>query len=177
MNEVSWQSQASQPRSPLSRRLLGYTVGLIAWGVTIKAALAIRDLPVPSAWQHLICGPWGCGPTITDTLAWQGAVTAMLALPCGMACWRWRPRLLERVGWGIAVPLLVLSAVWLVRDTWTWLPEFYPQRLGWLGRKYLHSLLESADFPILPLMACGLVMAWAGRRRSRGVDATGEDGD
>lgn len=135
---------------------------LAAWGGGMYGVLSIQRWQV--SWAHVICGPWGCGPTAQSLIAYHGFWLLLLgggAIFLGLQA----PNHVRRtIGYALVfVGLLVLMAVG-VRELWTWLPQTAAAHNRYLWQRYLFVVATTPDIPAVQGVLVGLGLVIAGPR-------------
>ena len=97
--------------------------GLVLWAAAAYGVLLVGS--VPSQWLdgHVICGPWGCGPTMSALVTWYGFCLVFAAPPVALAVWKLPASWLRRIGlvlFGAGMLGLTSVGVW---EAVTWLPK------------------------------------------------------
>ena len=155
----------NRPPSPLLR-----TSGqLLLWGVLTWGVLSLHDSSI--AQNYSICGPWGCGPTISALLAAHG-FWLLVAIPGAF----WASRSLSnrgatRLGWvGLGLGLSGILAVVGQEAMQPSMADHSPVRV-YLIQRLLFALATTVQVPLVPTILAGLILLRAGRRRSRSQHA------
>ncbi len=165
----------------MSPAIIGLSWKLGLWGLATWSVLRLHDAPI--AQTHTICGPWGCGPTISALLAAHG-FWLLVAIPG--AFWvgmRLRSGRAVALGWvclGLGGAGIVAVGLGGVMDR----PKAASrlQARSFLTERVLFALATTVQVPLFPTAIAGLILLGAGRRRSRlrpsvgpGPDAEPED--
>ena len=131
-------------------------LGPAGWGLALWGALQLANLPVPVAWEHAFCGPWGCGPKTMDLLAYHAFTLVLIAFPCLIAANVFTPPFKRMCG----MVLLTLGGVALlgllaqeVMTNWTLHKDHFPQR-------YLYRLAIEVDLPAMQAVLVGVLLLW-----------------
>ena len=152
--------------SRLSPSIFGLSWKLGLWGVATWLVLSLHDSPFGES--HSICGPWGCGPTISALLAAHG-FWLLVAIPGAF----WASNGLKTkqavvAGWiclGLASSGMVAIAVGELLNH----PKFVARLEipSYKTERILFALATTVQVPLLPTAFAGLILLNAGRRHSR----------
>jgi peroxiredoxin len=145
--------------SPTSRRL-AWRLGL--WGLASWLILRLHDAPF--AGEHSICGPWGCGPTISALLAAHGFWLITLV---PLAYWA-RSTLsashaivLGRILSGLSAGGIASVAAWELTH---WPTTDHPGLRAYAVQHGLFALATLVEVPLTQGMIAGLILARTTRR-------------
>jgi hypothetical protein len=135
--------------TPISRLILG----MVVWAGALWGVLQIANLRTP--WDHVACGPWGCGPPagalFSAHLAWL-----VVLLPIGYVGSQWFPSgRRSAIGLTIAVVAAAVIAGMVVREATTWLPTAGEFQRPYFIQRCMFVVGISIDVPVVQLMLLG----------------------
>jgi len=159
-----------------SPSILGLSWRLGLWGVATWLVLSLHDSPF--AEDHSICGPWGCGPTISALLAAHG-FWLLVAIPGAVwASKRLAARQAVVAGW-VCLGLASASIIAVASRELMSRPKL-AARLevpSYRTERILFALATTVQVPLFPTAFAGLILLNAGRRHSRSQSSLGSEAE
>ena len=151
------------PLSSLSiSRVALWAMGLAMWLLAMLAALRVSQLDV--RFTHLICGPWGCGPTLQALVACHLFWLILLAPPATVAAHYSdisTVRLVALTAIGAAIATLAGVAI---HEAITWLPQ---GQGSYFIQRCLFVVVTTIELPIVQLLLLGGGGYWYAAWRTR----------
>ncbi len=138
--------------------LVKISIGLFAWMGGIYGVLQIGNLH--TRWDHVACGPWGCGPTVPAMTAYHLFWLMLLLPPAAMVARVLPEGLRDKAGWvlmalgaGIALAVVAWQAVY-------WLPIGGENAASYFVQRCLFSMATLIDVPMAQIFLAGMLF-WA----------------
>jgi len=138
---------------------------LAAWAAALYGVLQIRHLT--GAWDHVVCGPWGCGPPLSSLVAYHGFWFVLLGGGALLAAKTWSRRALRNVGFGLILGSVVALLALVGWDLVSWLPLVADTPDKHLLQRALFVVLTSVDVPATAIGLTGVICLVASRRQTR----------
>jgi hypothetical protein len=132
--------------------------GAIVWAIMLWAALQLAH--VHTAWDHALCGVWGCGPTLSAVISCHLAWLVALA-PVALAGQYMLPRHWRRsIGVWLSVLVVAVLLGVVAREAATWLRQYPEEYRAYFAGRCLFVIATWVD---VPLVEAGLlsVLWWA----------------
>lgn len=137
--------------------LLRIAIGLVGWAALLYGALTLRR--VPGEFSYLICGPWGCGPSLQSLVACHTFWLVLIGPPLWVVGGRWSLsglRLATAGIWFVVIAGVLVTCIWQIV---TWIPSFPGgTELAWQNywQRCLFVLATMVEVPLLPLAIASL---------------------
>ncbi len=136
--------------------MLKHYLPWVAWGVALWGVLKLNGLKLPL--DHVVCGPWGCGPPAGALLACHGAWIVLLAPMTWFSISQTTSCYLRF--WGLLlVSLGVVSILGVgLYEALVWLPQASDWMREYYWRRWLFSVVTLTDYPILQSVLMGSIL-------------------
>ena len=134
-------------------------IGAVAWGGLLWAVLQGAHLHTP--WDHVLCGPWGCGPPLPAVVSCHLAWFIVLA-PIALVVRKQFPRQWVQAT-GLAGTLIVFAAlVGLVsREAFSWWQHAPSVYRPYVVQRCLLEITTWTDIPLIELGIVSLIWWWS----------------
>ena len=142
-------------------KLLWWTILLLLWGAAMQGAILIGTLSF--SWSHAACGPWGCGPRAEDLLACHLFWIAMLCAPMYVLA-HCSAELCKQAGYVLIGTGLLLVAVVVFYELFTWLPRVDSSLYVYLPQRLLYAIVTFVELPMLQFLLFGIACLMFGNR-------------
>lgn len=137
-----------------------------AWAAGLWGALQLQRLPTSVLGEHVLCGPWGCGPPVPALLACHGFWMVLLGPPAVLAALRLPSRWVGLLG----MLLVLIGAAGLLGvaayEAATWFRGASEWQRQYAAQRYFYALVMLVDFPILEVLIVGSGLWWAYRAKA-----------
>lgn len=148
--------------------LLRLLAGIVAWAGALWAALQLATLH--TSWDQVLCGVWGCGPSlwalVSCHLAWLIGLTPLALAGRAVVPPRWR----RPIGVTTFVLCVALVLGVVIREAIDWLPHVGPTARAYFVQRCLFVIATWVDVPVVELGLLSLL--WWGRAESQRQIAT-----
>ncbi len=139
----------------LGRSTLFFAGVACVWTLAIWAVLQIGRLPDPEV--DVVCGPWGCGPTLPDLAAYHAFWAVVLSVPTAAAARRLSVRTARRLGAALVVVGVLAVAAIGVHEAVYWSGDS-EWRQGYLLQRWAFAVGTNVDLPVVQLAAAGALL-------------------
>ncbi len=126
---------------------------VLGWAAVMYLALQVGLIHLPASVEHIICGPWGCGPPLSSVIAWQMFMVFLVAGPTVVAARQLDPPWPRR----IASLLFAVAGCLLVGLVIRELIQNGTLHGAHFIRRILYLVLISTDLPILSCLVSGFM--------------------
>ena len=145
-------------------RLLTLVGSMVFWGCGLWATLTLRT---PAAWEHAMCGAWGCGPPLSAVVSYHSFWLVLLAGPMaliGLTCSRAQAQQFGK--WLLLIGVAAALGI-VILDLAQWMPRY--GQLRWIPARSLFGIAITVDVPALQLLIVGGALVWLTRSPAAAV--------
>ncbi len=141
------------PLPALSSRLFPKVIGLIVWAVTVYGTSTIHQIESLNCTS--ICGPWGCGPTLSALLGYHLFSFVLIAPPLVGICSILPPKVGSRLANALFFGGLIGAVGLFAWSSFDWYLE--GSQTEYSIRRGLFSLVTATDIPLIQVTISGLI--------------------
>ncbi len=137
---------------------LSTLLAFVAWCACTLFTLQLGRVQLPVAYEHLICGPWGCGPRAMDLLSYHLFLLCITLLLCYWAAVTLPPKVVRHLGQGgllLGAATLLGLLLYEVSTSWSAHRDHFVQL-------YLFRIATSVDLPAPAFLIGGGLLCWWG---------------
>ena len=146
-------------------RFIELMVILVLWFVSIYIAVSLHYVPMGN--DHLLCGPWGCGPATSALVAVHLGWFAILGPPLIYIPYRlaWSLSSIRILGAFVA-SCGMIGAAGIVAWQWlVWLPGAGEWSRPYIWHRCGFSIVTAIDWPLIQLVAIGAILRISYRKK------------